>query len=67
MFEVVDTLDITLRLLESECEQTIAVFDDRTAMTLKGYIRHPDVMTAYNDALTERYRDTAATARSSTH
>jgi hypothetical protein len=26
-------------------------------MTLMGYVRHLNVMTAYNDALTERYPD----------
>ena len=67
VLEVVDTLDTALRLMESEREETIAVVDDRTSMTLRGYVRHLDVMTAYNDALTERYRDSAATARSSTH
>ena len=48
--------------METEREETIAVVDNQTSMTLMGYVRHLDVMTAYNDALTERYRDGAASA-----
>ena len=66
VLEITDTLDTALRLMESEREETIVVVDDLASMTLMGYARHLDVMTAYNDALTELYRTGVASTKAPT-
>ena len=67
LLEAKDTLDTALRLMETEREETIVVVDVLESMTLLGYARHLDVMTTYNDALTELYRTGVASTRSPKH
>ena len=57
VLKITDTLYAALRLMEAEREKPVAVVDELASMALMGYVHHLDVMTAYNDALTERYRD----------